>query len=232
MSDKIKILLAEDDNNLGDLLDSFIKAKGYEVDLARNGKIALEKFNSGNYQFVILDVMMPEMDGFTVAKEIRGIDTKVPILFLTAKTMKEDKLEGFSIGADDYLTKPFSMEELVARIKAILKRMNSDDQAINTKYTIGKFTFDPETRMLYLGEEQSKLTTKENHLLKLLAMNKNKMLDRQAALRAIWGDDNYFNGRSMDVYIAKLRKILKADETIEIMNVHGRGFKLMDQSKN
>jgi len=231
MSNKIKILLAEDDNNLGDLLDSFIQAKGYDVDLARNGKIALEKFNSGNYQFVILDVMMPEMDGFTVAKEIRSIDTKVPILFLTAKTMKEDKLEGFSIGADDYLTKPFSMEELVARIEAILKRINTDDQTINTNYTIGEFSFDPETRMLYLGEEQSKLTTKENHLLKLLAMNKNKMLDRQAALRAIWGDDNYFNGRSMDVYIAKLRKILKADESIEIMNVHGRGFKLIDQSK-
>jgi DNA-binding response OmpR family regulator len=232
MSDKIKILLAEDDNNLGDLLDSFIKAKGYKVDLARNGKIALEKFNSGNYQFVILDVMMPEMDGFTVAKEIRGIDTKVPILFLTAKTMKEDKLEGFAIGADDYLTKPFSMEELVARIEAILKRINTDNQTINNNYTIGKFSFEPETRMLYLGEEQSKLTTKENHLLKLLAMNKNKMLDRQAALRAIWGDDNYFNGRSMDVYIAKLRKILKADDSIEIMNVHGRGFKLIDQSKN
>ena len=230
MSDKIKILLAEDDNNLGSLLDSFIKAKGYDVELARNGKIALEKFNEGNFQFVILDVMMPEMDGFTVAKEIRGVDTKVPILFLTAKTMKEDKLEGFALGADDYLTKPFSMEELVARIEAILKRASSTDQPINTTYTIGKFSFDPETRILRNGDSENKLTTKENHLLKLLAKNKNEVLDRQAALRSIWGDDNYFNGRSMDVYIAKLRKILKEDESIEIMNVHGRGFKLIDQN--
>lgn len=230
MSEKIKVLLAEDDNNLGSLLDSFIKAKGYDVTLARNGKIALEKFNEGNFQFVILDVMMPEMDGFTVAKEIRAVDSKVPILFLTAKTMKEDKLEGFSLGADDYLTKPFSMEELVARIEAILKRTNSSDQPVNSTYQIGKFSFDPETRMLRIGEEENKLTTKENHLLKLLAKNKNEILDRQAALRSIWGDDNYFNGRSMDVYIAKLRKILKADDSIEIMNVHGRGFKLIDHS--
>ncbi len=230
MSNKTKILLAEDDNNLGSLLDSFIKAKGYDVELARNGKIALEKFNEGNFQFVILDVMMPEMDGFTVAKEIRSVDTKVPILFLTAKTMKEDKLEGFALGADDYLTKPFSMEELVARIEAILKRTSSTDQPINTTFTIGKFSFDPETRMLRNGDNESKLTTKENHLLKLLAKNKNEVLDRQAALRSIWGDDNYFNGRSMDVYIAKLRKILKEDNSIEIMNVHGRGFKLIDQT--
>ncbi len=230
MSDKTKILLAEDDNNLGSLLDSFIKAKGYDVELARNGKIALEKFNEGNFQFVILDVMMPEMDGFTVAKEIRSVDTKVPILFLTAKTMKEDKLEGFALGADDYLTKPFSMEELVARIEAILKRTSNTDQPINTTYTIGKFSFDPETRMLRIGDSENKLTTKENHLLKLLAKNKNEVLDRQAALRSIWGDDNYFNGRSMDVYIAKLRKILKEDDSIEIMNVHGRGFKLIDQT--
>lgn len=230
MSEKIKVLLAEDDNNLGSLLDSFIKAKGYDVTLARNGKIALEKFNEGNFQFVILDVMMPEMDGFTVAKEIRAVDSKVPILFLTAKTMKEDKLEGFSLGADDYLTKPFSMEELVARIEAILKRTNSSDQPVNSTYQIGKFSFDPETRMLRIGDEENKLTTKENHLLKLLAKNKNEILDRQAALRSIWGDDNYFNGRSMDVYIAKLRKILKADDSIEIMNVHGRGFKLIDHT--
>lgn len=230
MSDKIKVLLAEDDNNLGSLLDSFIKAKGYDVTLARNGKIALELFNEGNFQFVILDVMMPEMDGFTVAKEIRAVDTKVPILFLTAKTMKEDKLEGFSIGADDYLTKPFSMEELVARIQAILKRTNKADKPVNSTYQIGKFSFDPETRMLRIDGEESKLTTKENHLLKLLAKNKNEILDRQAALRSIWGDDNYFNGRSMDVYIAKLRKILRADDSIEIMNVHGRGFKLIDHS--
>lgn len=230
MSDKIKILLAEDDENLGLLLNSFIKAKGFEVELARNGKEALEKYNAGNFQFLILDVMMPEMDGFTVAKEIRNIDTSVPVLFLTAKAMKEDKLEGFSIGADDYLTKPFSMEELVARIEAILKRSEKNNSPLQSEYSIGKFIFDPEKRTISINGKEERLTTKENHLLKLLTKNKNEILDRQAALRAIWGDDNYFNGRSMDVYIAKLRKILKQDEAIEIMNVHGRGFKLIDQS--
>lgn len=229
MSDKVKILLAEDDNNLGMLLESYIKAKGFEVDLARDGKQALEKFNEGNYHFCILDVMMPEMDGFTVAKEIRTIDKKIPILFLTAKAMKEDKLEAFAIGADDYLTKPFSMEELVARIEAILKRSNDGDDVIDDSFTIGRFNFDPMKRIINIDGEEVKLTTKESQLLKLLAKNKNQVLDRQAALRAIWGDDNYFNGRSMDVYIAKLRKILKADEKIEIMNIHGKGFKLLDQ---
>lgn len=229
MSNAIKILLAEDDNNLGLLLESFIKAKGFKVDLARDGKQALEKFNQDTYHFVILDVMMPEMDGFTVAKEIRQIDSKIPILFLTAKSMKEDKLEGFAIGADDYLTKPFSMEELVARIEAILKRTNTDDSPLDDTFTIGRFTFDPQKRIINIDGEENKLTTKESQLLKLLAKNKNQILDRQAALRAIWGDDNYFNGRSMDVYIAKLRKILKEDENIEIMNIHGKGFKLLDQ---
>lgn len=229
MSNKIKILLAEDDENLGKLLETFLKAKSYDVDLARNGKIALEKFNQNTYHFLVLDVMMPEMDGFTVAKEIREIDSDVPILFLTAKSMKEDKLEGFTIGADDYLTKPFSMEELLARIQAILKRTNGDnDGDVDDTYTIGRFTFDPEKRIIGIDGEAHKLTTKESQLLKLLAKNKHEILDRQAALRAIWGDDNYFNGRSMDVYIAKLRKILKADENIEIMNIHGKGFKLLD----
>lgn len=229
MSNAIKILLAEDDNNLGLLLESFIKAKGFKVDLARDGKQALEKFNQDTYHFIILDVMMPEIDGFTVAKEIRQIDAKIPILFLTAKSMKEDKLEGFAIGADDYLTKPFSMEELVARIEAILKRTNTDDSPLDDTFTIGRFTFDPQKRIINIDGEENKLTTKESQLLKLLAKNKNQILDRQAALRAIWGDDNYFNGRSMDVYIAKLRKILKEDENIEIMNIHGKGFKLLDQ---
>ena len=144
--------------------------------------------------------------------------------------MKEDKLEGFSIGADDYLTKPFSMEELVARIEAILKRSEVNNSPLQTEFQVGKFLFDPEKRTISLDGKEERLTTKENHLLKLLTKNKNEVLDRQAALRAIWGDDNYFNGRSMDVYIAKLRKILRQDESIEIMNVHGRGFKLIDHS--
>jgi DNA-binding response OmpR family regulator len=228
MSNSVSVLLAEDDENLGTLLNTFLKNKGYQVDLARNGKIALEKFHKGNYDFLILDVMMPEIDGFTVAREIREIDKNIPILFLTAKSMKEDKLKGFEIGADDYLTKPFSMEELVARIEAILKRSGFERETDSAQFNIGKFTFDSDKRLLIKDGESQKLTTKENQLLKLLAKNKSEVLDRQAALRAIWGDDNYFNGRSMDVYIAKLRKMLKDDEAIEIMNIHGKGFKLID----
>lgn len=229
MSNKIKILLAEDDTNLGLLLDTFLKAKGYDVDLARNGKIALEKFNSDTYHFLIFDVMMPEMDGFSLAKEIRQTDTKIPILFLTAKSMKEDKLEGFAIGADDYLTKPFSMDELLARVQAILRRTGeTESEIVDDTHKIGRFEFDPVKRIIDIDGEEVKLTTKESQLLNLLAKNKHQILDRQAALRAIWGDDNYFNGRSMDVYIAKLRKILRVDESIEIMNVHGQGFKLLD----
>ncbi|SFT67353.1 DNA-binding response regulator, OmpR family, contains REC and winged-helix (wHTH) domain [Lishizhenia tianjinensis] len=225
----LKILLAEDDENLGTLLNTFLKAKGFDVELARNGKLALQKFTEAEFDFLIFDVMMPEMDGFTLAKEIRELDKKTPILFLTAKSMKEDKLEGFKIGADDYLTKPFSMEELLARIEAILRRTAQPQEEEASTYQIGTIAFDPEMRMLHL-KEPKKLTTKENQLLKLLAKNKNDVLDRNAALRAIWGDDNYFNGRSMDVYIAKLRKLLKEDPAIEIMNVHGKGFKLIDKA--
>jgi two-component system OmpR family response regulator len=227
MSKKLNILLAEDDENLGHLLHTFIKTKGFDADLARNGKSAFEKFTGGNYDFCIFDVMMPEMDGFTLAKEIREIDKKVPILFLTAKSMKEDKLEGFAIGADDYLTKPFSMEELLARINAILRRVESGNENEDALLMVGKIKYEPELRLLHLSEGVKKLTTKENQLLKLLVKNENEILDRQATLRAIWGDDNYFNGRSMDVYIAKLRKLLKEDEAIEIMNVHGKGFKFL-----
>jgi len=226
MENATSILLAEDDVNLGHLLQTFLKSKGFNVSLAQNGKIAFEKFNNGNYQFCILDVMMPEMDGITLAKEIREIDKKIPILFLTAKSMKEDKLEGFSAGADDYLTKPFAMEELLARITAILRR-TSEDIKQEDSYQIGGIKYEPEIRLLHLNEETKKLTTKENQLLHLLVKNQNEILDRQATLRAIWGDDNYFNGRSMDVYIAKLRKLLREDETIEILNVHGKGFKLV-----
>jgi len=227
MSKKLNILLAEDDENLGHLLHTFIKTKGFDADLARNGKSAFEKFTGGNYDFCIFDVMMPEMDGFTLAKEIREIDKKVPILFLTAKSMKEDKLEGFAIGADDYLTKPFSMEELLARINAILRRVETGVDDEDALMMVGKIKYEPELRLLHLAEGVKKLTTKENQLLKLLVKNENEILDRQATLRAIWGDDNYFNGRSMDVYIAKLRKLLKEDEAIEIMNVHGKGFKFL-----
>ncbi len=230
MEKEIKILLAEDDLNLGQLLHSFLKTKGFTVSLAQNGKIAFEKFTKNKYNFCIFDVMMPEMDGFTLAREVRELDKQVPILFLTAKSMKNDKLEGFSSGADDYLTKPFAMEELLARITAILRRTeNATDEKSEEDVFIGTIKYEPEYRLLHLDDEVKKLTTKENQLLQLLVKNKNEILDRNAALRAIWGDDNYFNGRSMDVYIAKLRKVLKADENVEIMNIHGKGFKLVEK---
>ncbi|MNU55064.1 Response regulator MprA [compost metagenome] len=227
MAKQKSILLAEDDDNLGQLLQTFLKAKGYQVELARNGKHAYEKYTDGHFDFCIFDVMMPEMDGFTLAKEVRLIDPKVPILFLTAKAMKEDKLEGFESGADDYMTKPFTMEELLARIEAILRRTGAPDTDESEIQQIGTIQYEPVSRILHLKEEQKKLTTKEGQLLHLLCKNRNEVLDRQAALRAIWGDDNYFNGRSMDVYIAKLRKLLKEDERIEILNIHGKGFKLI-----
>lgn len=227
MSKKTNILLAEDDDNLGLLLQTYLKSKGFDVDLVRNGKAAFERFNEQKFDFCLFDVMMPVMDGFTLAKEIREIDRKVPILFLTAKGLKEDKLEGFALGADDYLTKPFSMEELLARITAILRRVETPKNEEDAIVMVGKIPFEPELRVLHLQEGDKKLTTKENQLLTMLVKNQNEILDRQATLRAIWGDDNYFNGRSMDVYIAKLRKLLKEDEAIEIMNVHGKGFKFM-----
>jgi two-component system OmpR family response regulator len=227
MERTIHILLAEDDENLGTLLHTFLKNKGFETVLTRNGKAAYEVFSQQRFDFCILDVMMPEMDGFTLAKEIRETDKKIPILFLTAKSLKEDKLQGFAIGADDYLTKPFSMEELLARITAILRRTESTSSKNEGEFLIGSIRFNPELRILYLRDEEKKLTTKENQLLHLLAKNENEILDRHATLRAIWGDDNYFNGRSMDVYIAKLRKLFKEDPSIEIMNVHGKGFKLL-----
>lgn len=227
MKNSTHILLAEDDINLGQLLQTYLKTKGFEVSLAQNGKIAFEKFNKGQFDFCIFDIMMPEMDGFTLAKEIREIDKKIPILFLTAKAMKEDKLEGFSVGADDYLTKPFQMEELLARINAIMRRVEDKSVESDGNLAVGQIKYEPEFRILHLKDGEKKLTTKENQLLQLLVKNKNEILDRNATLRAIWGDDNYFNGRSMDVYIAKLRKTLREDDSIEIMNVHGKGFKLI-----
>jgi DNA-binding response OmpR family regulator len=223
------ILLAEDDENLGKLLTTFLKAKGFEVELTKNGKSAYELFNNPKHSFdlLILDVMMPEMDGFKLGEEIRLLDKDIPFLFLSAKSMKEDKLRGFSVGADDYITKPFSMEELLARINVILKRIEAKETNVQEKLHVGKIEYEPELSLLHLDEGIKKLTTKENMLLRLLVQNQNQLLDRQAALRAVWGDDNYFNGRSMDVYIAKLRKLLKDDANIEIMNVHGIGFKLL-----
>jgi len=227
MFKNLKILLVEDDVNLGLLLSEYLKAKGFPVTLKQDGKQGYDEYIRGDYNFLILDVMVPEKDGFTLAREIREIDEAIPILFLTAKSMQEDKLEGFKAGGDDYVTKPFSMEELLARINAILKRAGQRNDTEKGPYTIGRFMFDPDNRLLKGSNNEVKLTTKENDLLKLLYRNKNTILDRNYALKKIWGDDSYFNGRSMDVYITKLRKHLKPDPSIQIINEHGKGFKLI-----
>lgn len=223
----MRILVAEDDENLGLLLCEFLQSKGYGVTLAENGKKAIDVFRKelGGFQFIILDIMMPEKDGFAVAKEIRLIDKKTPILFLTAKNMEQDRLKGFELGADDYLTKPFAVEELNARINAILRR--TQPQVHGAQILIGNFTYNASQALLIYETTNRRLTTKENELLSILANNLNEVVDRQGALRAIWGNDSYFNGRSMDVYIAKLRKLFKEDRSVQIVNVHGIGFKLM-----
>ena len=227
MKKEIKVLLVEDDSNLGLITSDYLKAKGFNCKWEINGELGYREFVKNQYDLVILDVMMPIKDGFSTAKDIRGIDKKVPIIFLTAKSMKEDTLKGFEIGADDYITKPFNMEELTARINAILKRVSLDTESHFDDIKIGKLTFNPKMQILSKDDFSVSLTTKESDLLILLYKNKNDILERDHALKAIWGDDNYFNGRSMDVYIAKLRKYLKHDEQIQIINVHGRGFKLL-----
>ncbi len=228
MQKNIKILLAEDDTNLGTLLCDYLKAKGFHTVLAANGEEAFNLFAKGTYNLCLLDVMMPIKDGFTLAKEIRKINDSIPIIFLTAKSMKEDTLQGFEVGADDYITKPFSMEELLARINAVIRRTVGDGKEQEQDiFEIGEYHFDYKKRVLTIGDEAQKLTSKENDLLRLLCLNQGKVLERTYALKAIWEDDNYFNARSMDVYIAKLRKHLKLDKSIEIMNVHGRGFRFV-----
>jgi two-component system, OmpR family, response regulator len=225
---KTKILLAEDDENLGLLLKEYLNAKGFETNLFANGELAFRDFVKNQYDICILDIMMPIKDGYTLAREIRQIDEEVPIIFLTAKSMKEDVIEGFSIGADDYITKPFSMEELLFRLEAILKRTSSAFKSPTIeKFEIGKYTFDVKKQILQIDDKVTRLTTKESELLKLLCTHQNKILDRNFALKTIWLDDNYFNARSMDVYITKLRKYLKDDDSVEIINVHGKGFKLV-----
>ena len=227
-NEKVKVLLAEDDKNLGTILKSYLEAKGYPATLCVNGQDAFIEFNKNRYDFCIVDVMMPVKDGFTLAKEIRNIDKKVPILFLTAKSMQEDKLKGFEIGADDYLTKPFSMEELLARMEAILRRSAQEEEGPDgDTYKLGKMEFNFVRQTLGMGKEEVKLTSKEAALLKLLCQNLNNVVDRSLALNKIWLDDSYFNARSMDVYITKLRKYLKMDPTVELINVHGVGFKLV-----
>ncbi|MDR1719104.1 MAG: response regulator transcription factor [Dysgonamonadaceae bacterium] len=227
MEEKVKIFMCEDDENLGMLLCEYLQAKGYAVDLFPDGDLGHKAFSKDEYDICILDVMMPKKDGFTLAQEIRSINGEIPIVFLTAKTMKEDILEGFKIGADDYLTKPFSMEELLLRIEAILRRVNGKRVKEVAFYKIGNFEFDTQKQTLTLGAQVSKLTTKESELLRLLCSHANEILERNYSLKTIWGNDNYFNARSMDVYITKLRKLLKDDPEIEIINIHGKGYKLI-----
>lgn len=224
---KTRILLAEDDENLGLLLQEYLNAKNFETDLFGDGEKAFRSFEKNHYDICILDIMMPVKDGFTLAREIRMINSDIPIIFLTAKSMKEDVIEGFRIGADDYITKPFSMEELIFRIEAILRRTKSDGVDKQTVFKIGNYTFDSSKQLLLRGTEERKLTTKETELLRLLCLNKNRILERNFALKSIWFDDSYFNARSMDVYITKLRKYLKDDPNIQIMNIHGKGYKLI-----
>jgi len=224
---KNRILLAEDDENLGSLLQEYLQAKNYEADWVTNGEKAFRYFEQFHYDLCLLDVMMPVKDGFTLASEIRMVNRDTPIIFLTAKSMKEDVLEGFSLGADDYLTKPFSMEELLFRIEAILRRTKGARSGETNIWKIGSFTFDANKQKLTGTGTEQKLTTKESELLSLLCNNINKVLERNFTLKAIWIDDNYFNARSMDVYITKLRKYLKADPNVQIINVHGKGYKLV-----
>lgn len=224
----IKILLAEDDNNLGTLLKNYLNAKNFETSLFSNGASALDAFSREEYNLCIFDIMMPEMDGITLAKEVRKSSPDIPVIFLTAKSQKEDVLEGFRSGADDYITKPFSMEELLYRIQAILKRTGGTIKPKKEeKYSIGSYTFDPLKQMLVYSDKSIRLTTKESELLELLCRYGNEILERNFALKSIWIDDNYFNARSMDVYITRLRKYLRNDPAVKILNVHGKGYKLI-----
>ncbi len=223
-----KLLLVEDDPNLGQILQEYLGVKGYAADLATDGRMGLEMFKEGVYDLCILDIMLPKKDGFELAKDIHNINREMPFIFLTAKSMKSDKMDGFLIGADDYITKPFSMEELLMRINAILRRTERSKPKSTESIKIGQFKFNPDKQILDADGVETRLTTKENQLLHLLYLSKNSFLDRSMALKKIWHDDTYFNARSMDVYIAKLRKHLKTDDSVQIVTLHGQGFRLVD----
>ena len=230
--EKNKILLVEDDPNFGTILKDYLILNDYNVVLAKDGLEGLIMFKNDDYDLCILDVMMPRKDGFSLAKDIRSSNSEVPIIFLTAKTMKEDVLKGYQAGADDYLNKPFDSEVLLYKIKAIIQRKETEDNTDDEKFefTIGKFEFNSKLRhLIFDGNEPQKLSPKENKLLKLLTIYKNDLMPRELALTKIWRDDNYFTSRSMDVYIAKLRKYLKLDENVEILNIHGEGFRLIEK---
>lgn len=226
-----KILFVEDDSNLSMILQDYLEMIGYDVDHAADGELGLKAYKEGEYDLIILDVMMPKKDGFTLADEIRKMESTIPIIFLTAKNLKQDRIKGFQTGCDDYMTKPFSTEELSLRIKAILRRCSviddDDDETEETEiFTIGKFTFNYSKMLLTSEDEERSLTRKESGLLQLLCLNINGLLPREVALETVWGENDYFIGRSMDVFITKLRKYLKDDPNVKITNIHGIGFKL------
>lgn len=226
---EVTILIVEDDENLGKMLSDYLQAKQYKVILKRDGEQGLKGFIENEIDLCLLDVMMPKKDGFSLAKEIRGLRSSVPILFVSAKSMEDDIKQGFKSGADDYITKPFSMEVLLMKIEAILRRVDQvhDDLLSKKEFQINDYLFYPEKRIIEKNGDKQKLTSKENELLRLLCMYMGSVVDRNDALNMVWGDDNYFNSRSMDVYITKLRKIFKEDESIQIINSHGKGFKLL-----
>ncbi|MEE9553876.1 MAG: response regulator transcription factor [candidate division Zixibacteria bacterium] len=225
----LKILLLEDDPNLGALLKEHLQMQGFEARLCRNGTEGLLAYSGGDFDLCLVDIMMPEMDGFTFVNEVRKKDQRIPVIFLTAKSLQEDKIEGFKIGCDDYITKPFSMEELILRIHAVLKRSGgeADISKVRTEFEIGIFKFDYEKQALLHNKKKIKLTPKESELLRMLCLYKGKTLEREKALREIWGNTSYFSGRSMDVFISKLRKYLKDDKRVEIMGIHGKGYRLI-----
>jgi len=224
-----RVLVVEDDPNLGKILMDYLSAKDYMVDLGVDGEEGLEKFVNGNYDILILDIMMPKKDGLSLAQDIRKIDKSIPIIFLTAKSQKENIIKAFKLGADDYLTKPFSIDELLARMIAVMKRIpKKKEKKLEEKFDFANFKFIHNQNLLIDNKgKEHQLTTKENELLKLFCLNLNKRVDRNSALIKIWGDDSYYNARSMDVYIAKLRKYLKSDSKVQIKTIHGHGFKLL-----
>jgi two-component system, OmpR family, response regulator len=227
MEERKKILLCEDDENLGMLLSEYLQAKNYEAKLCKDGDEGYKEFLKSKYDICVLDVMMPKKDGFSLCSDIKQVSPEMPVIFLTAKALKEDVIDGFKLGADDYITKPFSMEELTYRIDAILHRVKGKQRNEEVIVKIGRFTFDRNKQILSIDDEKRKLTTKESELLGILYEHANDVLPRELALNKIWEDDNRVYARSMDVYITKLRKYLKPDEDVEILNVHGEGYKLV-----
>lgn len=226
MNAKPHIFLVEDDLSFGAVLKSYLEINDFDVEWTDDGQLAVPKFNNGSFDICILDVMLPNVDGFTIGTEIRKINPAIPIIFLTAKNMREDVLQGYRIGADDYITKPFDTEVLIFKLKAILKRGNGNQVKESDFYQIGSYIFDYKLRTIERDSMKQKLSPKEAELLKMLCDNQNELLPRETALRKIWGDDGYFTTRSMDVYLTKLRKLFTEDQTIEIRNIHGSGFML------